>query len=136
VLVTLGGGDTADLCATVLEGLDDMATQMSWCDVSVNAGGSTCWELLCLGVPMVVMALSSDQSRNPPALMEAGVAVAVGTPPEAAAAVLELLDDPARRAAQSHTGTTLVDGAGAARAAASLDQTLHGGQVVTVDATR
>jgi UDP-2,4-diacetamido-2,4,6-trideoxy-beta-L-altropyranose hydrolase len=171
VLVTLGGGETTDLCSSVLAALEeveqelevrcvvacpseelgararrsrhqvailagvgDMATQMAWCDVSVNAGGSTCWELLCLGVPMVVTALSSDQSRNPPALAEAGVAVALASPLEAAAAVAGLLDDPARRASMSQAGMTLVDGAGAGRAAGSLEQTLHGARV-TVDAS-
>jgi UDP-2,4-diacetamido-2,4,6-trideoxy-beta-L-altropyranose hydrolase len=159
VLVTLGGGDTADLCiavieavqdvdsrleirciatdasealeraagnsphsVTVLPGVDTPAEHMAWCDVSVNAGGSTCWELLCLGVPMIVLALSSDQRRNPPALQSAGVALAVDSPAAAARAVPTLLADPGRRSGMSAAGMELVDGAGAARVTASFEE--------------
>jgi UDP-2,4-diacetamido-2,4,6-trideoxy-beta-L-altropyranose hydrolase len=106
----------------VLRGVDTPAEHMAWCDVSVNAGGSTCWELLCLGVPMIVLALSSDQRRNPPELERAGVALAVDSPAAAARALPTLLADPGRRSAMSAAGMELVDGAGAARVSASFEE--------------
>lgn len=159
VLVTFGGGDTAELCSAALRALEpvsrrleircvitdavlpeelrqrardsrhdvrilrgaaDMADQMTWADVSLNAGGSTCWELLCLGVPMVVLALSSDQRRNPRALEQAGVARSAVSLEAAASTIEGLLADPRTREEMSRRGQALVDGAGAARAAASL----------------
>ena len=159
VLVSLGGGDTANLCADVLSGLeavtrplevrcivtdsvipatverrlkasahdvtllrgvDDMAAQMTWADVSLNAGGSTCWELLCLGVPMIVVALSSDQRRIPQALEEAGLARRITSVDAAGQAVVTVLADPKERAEMSFRGQTLVDGRGAQRVATSL----------------
>jgi UDP-2,4-diacetamido-2,4,6-trideoxy-beta-L-altropyranose hydrolase len=162
VLVTFGGGRTAELCASLLDALEklerplevrciatdassaledvarssphhvevfqgaaDMTAQMAWCDLSVNAGGSTCWELCCLGVPMIVVALDGDQRQNPPALEEAGVAVAVDSFEAAAGFVRTLLDEPARRAAMSQVGMALVDGEGAARVADLLGQVAH-----------
>jgi UDP-2,4-diacetamido-2,4,6-trideoxy-beta-L-altropyranose hydrolase len=165
LLVTYGGGDTSELVARVLDGLEqsapgldvriilattgrptvhvdvlggarhqvgllgkvaDMGTQMAWADVSLNAGGSTCWELACLGTPMVATALSPDQEPNVRALVSAGAAVAVGAAEleNAPAVAGALLADPVRRAAMSRVASSLVDGRGAARAAASLLTTL------------
>jgi UDP-2,4-diacetamido-2,4,6-trideoxy-beta-L-altropyranose hydrolase len=42
----------------------DMPHLMAWADVSISAGGSTCWELAYMGVPMV-MVLSDNQSGSP-----------------------------------------------------------------------
>lgn len=168
VLVTFGGGDTADVAASVLaalhriertlevrivvgrdapglgplqeesvrsrhdvevlQGVQDMTAQMMWADLSINAGGSTCWELMCLGVPMVVAELSDDQRLNVVAAAEAGVGIEIPADrlgfvdPE----VTALLDDPDRRAAMSRRGMSLVDGHGASRAADSLAALLEG----------
>lgn len=106
--------------AVILTGpIRDMAPHMAWADVSVNAGGSTCWELLCLGVPMVVLALSDDQRRNPGALAAHSVAVAAGSFAEAAAGTESLLADARRRREMSAAGSKLVDGHGASRVAAA-----------------
>lgn len=108
----------------------DLASHMAWADVSINAGGSTCWELCCVGVPMIVCGLSDDQSRNVVALEQAGVAVSVGswngdTPRAIADRLAMLLNDPTRRATMSSTGKSLVDGRGAGRAAESLLACIH-----------
>lgn len=104
----------------LLRGVDSMAEQMCWADVSVNAGGSTCWELLCLGVPMVVARLNADDTGNASTLPAAGLACGVESPAAAGPAVEALLADPARRQQLSLDGAQLVDGAGADRAAVSL----------------
>lgn len=99
-----------------------MAREMAWADVSLNAGGSSCWELACLGTPMVVTPLSRDQVPIASALDTAGAALAVPEPAlEGAGAVVDaLLRAPRRRAALSAAASRLVDGHGAHRAAASL----------------
>lgn len=114
----------------VLQSVEDMAEQMVWADLSVNAGGSTCWELACLGVPMVVTGLSDDQRLNPEPLAQAGVAVAIDRTELAGVGriIAGLLDDPARRKRMSERATTLVDGEGAARAAVSLAALLERGR--------
>jgi UDP-2,4-diacetamido-2,4,6-trideoxy-beta-L-altropyranose hydrolase len=100
----------------------DMTEHLLWADVSVNAGGSTCWEVLCLGLPMVVMALASDQHGNADALGASGLALAAGSFEEASASVVELLGDMDGRAEMSRAGTALVDGRGAERVAAVIRQ--------------
>jgi len=156
VLVTLGGGDAGEvaqeiLCALgrmpvhvrfvagstavndlpanveMLHAVRDMAEQMCWADVSVNAGGSTCWELCCLGVPMVVLALAENQKGNARSLGRRGCAVDVGDAragigAQVAEAVERLLAQPAACERMSATGMALVDGCGAQRAAESLQE--------------
>jgi spore coat polysaccharide biosynthesis predicted glycosyltransferase SpsG len=107
---------------TFLGPVDDIVTHMRWSDLSVNAGGTTCWELMCLGVPMVVLPLSRDQLPNAVAIGAAGSGRIL--PPERlselAALVDALLGDPAGRAEMAATSMRLVDGRGAERAADSL----------------
>jgi spore coat polysaccharide biosynthesis predicted glycosyltransferase SpsG len=144
VLLTFGGGKTERLCIEVMKALNDgprrldvrsalggedaasMAELMAWADLSINGGGSTCWELCCLGVPMVILTQASNQAPNVSALERQGCAVSLGEWRAATSArrlagcVEELLADPERRAAMSRASQALVDGAGSARAAESL----------------
>ena len=144
VLLTFGGGETEPLCAEIMKALSDgprrldvryarggedaasMAELMTWADLSINGGGSTCWELCCLGVPMVILTLALDQALNASALARQGCALNLGEwradtgARRLAGCVEELLADPERRAAMSRASQALVDGAGAARAADSL----------------
>jgi UDP-2,4-diacetamido-2,4,6-trideoxy-beta-L-altropyranose hydrolase len=110
----------------LLQDVRDMALQMAWADISINAGGSTCWELACMGVPMLVLALSSDQVFIAKSLIAQGLSGYFGIvdgdrpPKDLAEAVSSLLEDPVQRANQARAGQALVDGRGAARAAESL----------------
>lgn len=107
---------------SLVENPPDIPAQMGWTDISVNAGGSTCWELACMRVPMVVMSLSRDQWGNALALERAGAAVRLqdAAPGRLAETAEELLADVARRRALSSRAAELVDGLGAARVARSL----------------
>ncbi len=130
VRVVLGSPSAPDALARAAEAsrhsveircaVRSMAPLMAWADVSVNAGGSTCWELACLGVPMLVAALSDDQEPNAVALEAAGVAVELHALELAGPLVEELLADPDQRREMSTAGMALVDGLGADRAAKSL----------------
>jgi spore coat polysaccharide biosynthesis predicted glycosyltransferase SpsG len=108
-----------------LQNVTNMAEWMVWADLSVNAGGSTCWELCCLGVPMIVLITSRNQSLVASALEQQGCANSLGewqtaSGPELASLVEEFLGNPERRTVMSSRAQLLVDGLGAGRAAESL----------------
>lgn len=156
VLITIGGGNIRAESATIIASFDsirrrvelraigdaegrssqhlvellgpvgDVPEHMLWADVAVTAAGSTCWELMCLGVPMIVVPLDEGQRRNALCIAELGAGVAVETLEEAGEAAARLLDAPRRRAEMSRAAMDLVDGRGAERAAASLVASVQG----------
>lgn len=105
----------------LLQDVADMAELMSWADLSINAGGTTCWELCCLGVPMVIVSLSDNQVGNAASLEAAGAAVAIhdwrpsASDDQLGVVVSALGSDPQRREAMHACGRALVDGCGAER---------------------
>jgi spore coat polysaccharide biosynthesis predicted glycosyltransferase SpsG len=131
----VGGGAPSDMQAlgvpgriTFLGPVDDIVTHMRWSDLSLNAGGTTCWELMCLGVPMLVLPLSRDQLPNAAAIEAAGSgrALAPERLSDLAAVVDAMLGDPAGRAEMAAASMRLVDGRGAERAAESLRELADG----------
>ena len=46
---------------SVLGQIDNMSEQFYWADLCITAGGSTCWELCCLGVPFVTVKVAENQ---------------------------------------------------------------------------
>lgn len=108
----------------------EVASLMGWADLSLNAAGSTSWELCCLGVPMIVGFLAENQRAIAERLDSWGCAVSLGAWSDgltALAGVVErVLDDPECRARMSERGRALVDGEGADRAAASLESLARG----------
>ena len=96
------------------------APHFAWGDLAISAGGSTCYELGCLGVPALLITMSSNQAGLTAGLAEAGAAIHLGwreqvTEKVIAGAVSTLCDDSARRAELSRSGRQLVDGQGAPR---------------------
>lgn len=106
----------------------DVAGHMTWADLSINAGGMTCWELCCLGVPILVMTLSFDQRDNADRLTAAGIARSLPSPDSEqfdsflANTTFDLLRSPDERRRMSELGRQLVDGHGAERSAQSFVQ--------------
>lgn len=100
----------------------EMAKQMAWCDLSLNAAGSTVLELMCMGIPMIAFCLSDNQKPNFDALKKNRCAVAVKNlqTHRLTQLIEQLLSSPARRMAMSRSGAALVDGRGASRAALSF----------------
>jgi UDP-2,4-diacetamido-2,4,6-trideoxy-beta-L-altropyranose hydrolase len=98
----------------------NMARLMSMADVAISAAGGTCWELAFLGVPMIVIVLTSDQEANASAISQQGAALSLGrhatlSPRQISDALRDVLNDVERRRAMSERGQRLVDGQGAAR---------------------
>lgn len=104
--------------------LPDLAAFFSRHDLQIGAGGSATWERCCVGVPTVACLVADNQRSVLPYLEAQGVLVwaqpeddvcgAVGT------AVLALLGDADGRQALAVRSRQLVDGKGAARAAAVI----------------
>ncbi len=101
-------------------GVQDMAALMLWADVAVTAAGGTCWELACLGVPMVSVVVAENQKSIAAELESAGISINLGwheevTVMDIAAALEDILRSPNRRAQMSARGKAIVDGRGVNR---------------------
>jgi UDP:flavonoid glycosyltransferase YjiC (YdhE family) len=91
-------------------------------DVVVAAGGlGTILSTLRHGVPMVIVPQIADQHWNAARAAELGCAVSVSGPEKVPAAVAQVLDDPAFRAAAANLGDEI---AGFPDAEATLDSIL------------
>jgi len=45
----------------LLKNADNMPELMAWADIAISAGGSTCWELLFMCVPSIVISIAKNQ---------------------------------------------------------------------------
>jgi UDP-2,4-diacetamido-2,4,6-trideoxy-beta-L-altropyranose hydrolase len=131
VLVIVGGSNphgariesaarALDERVTVVAAVDDMPARMAWADLAVTAGGSTCWELMYMGVPALVVVLADNQVRVAQAVAHHGAGVDLGRSDvldaaRVAAAIVALAGDQAARHAMAHAGQALVDGRGSER---------------------
>ena len=98
----------------------NMPELMAWADMAISAGGSTCWELLFMGVPTLVTVTAENQQVNAEGLKEAGAAVILGQHYNLSAtkinrAVKKLATAAATRIQMSQRGHNLVDGRGVER---------------------
>ncbi len=110
--------------ATWIDVPDGLAEELASASVAVVAGGVTLYEACALGVPVVAVALHRLQHTTIQAIARRGAAIDAGAiGPATACVALEidrLLRDPAARRRMGMAGRALVDGRGAARAAARL----------------
>ena len=99
-----------------------MADLMAAADLAVCAGGSTMWELACMGVPFVPIVIADNQRQAAAAMARDGYPAieSAALERDLPAAVAALAADPGRRAALSRRGRQLVDGRGAERVCAAL----------------
>lgn len=109
---------TLDL--TVVRNTRNMAGLIGAADVAVTAGGLTMFELLCAGVPSLVVCAERFEIETARRLEEAGAAVNLGfggdlEEERLAKAVDALAGDAPRRAQLSRRGKDLVDGQGCTR---------------------
>jgi spore coat polysaccharide biosynthesis predicted glycosyltransferase SpsG len=103
-----------------------IAALMAWADLAIAGAGTTAYELCCVGVPALIVAIADAQRMFGPALEREGLAVDLGwhealEPARLAATIEALRDDPERRAELSSRGGQRVDGAGAARVLRALE---------------
>jgi UDP-2,4-diacetamido-2,4,6-trideoxy-beta-L-altropyranose hydrolase len=109
----------------VLESAGNMAEEMLAADIALSASGTTCMELLCMGLPSLVIVVVDNQMLIGPELGRRGLAVNLGwhagVKPEQIAAEFRLLaGDAGRRAEMSRRGIAAVDGLGSERAVEAM----------------
>lgn len=102
-----------------------MPELMAWADVAISAGGSTCWELACMGLPHLILVLAENQRSIAEALAREDRDLNLGwfhecTEDRIAERVYALMTDQHRRAKLSRRGQKLIDGLGARRTAETL----------------
>lgn len=94
----------------ILSGVNDMPGLLLQTDLAVSAGGSTCWELCCLGVPFLTTVVAENQVGIATGLATLGVADELNHE-----TLRRMIVNAAARAGASEAGRRLVDGDGAAR---------------------
>lgn len=102
-----------------------LANLMARASLAVTTAGSTCWELACLGVPMVAVVAAANQAPVARTLLAAGAGESaddIDDAPEMRLReqVVGLLADGARRRHMAARGQGLVDGFGAVRVARAI----------------
>ncbi len=105
--------------------LDDMATAMAWADMALAAAGTTTWELLYLGVPVLLTVIAENQRLLAAWAAERGAARNLGRQEDLDAAGLRdalagLTYDQPGRQAMRRAGLACLDGQGARRVAETL----------------
>lgn len=118
--------DAAGPDVTILHDVQDMAGLLQTIDLAVTAGGTTCWELATLGVPMALVQVADNQAVVLFSLLRAGASVLLPGPDRWTEALLiESLHafvtlPPERLIQMSRAGQALIDGRGADRIADAL----------------
>lgn len=113
----------------LLPNVTNMAALMAEADLAIAAGGSTCYELLYMGLPGLVLITANNQERNVRALEQADAIVNAGwntkVNDQSLISLLKsvLLDHPLR-ARLSAKGPGIVDGRGCSRVLSAM-QRLH-----------
>jgi spore coat polysaccharide biosynthesis protein SpsF len=98
----------------------DMAALLAGAALVVSAAGTTVWEAMALGVPVVTVAVADNQRPVLVGIEQRGAGLSLGwhaqlDPHAAAARIAELLAAPERRAELARRGRALVDGRGVYR---------------------
>lgn len=111
----------------LLHDVRDMPSLMARAELAVSAAGVTCWELAFMGVPTLLLVLADNQRPGATSAHNQGVAELLGdaaslSPAALTAAVDDLAVSRQRRQSLSDTARRLVDGGGAARVVAAMQE--------------
>lgn len=101
----------------LVRNVTNMPGLMAWADMAISAGGSTCWELAFMGLPVIILVLAENQKVVAKELQSAGIGLSLGWYSEVSetdivAALTTLISDPIKRATMSQEGQRLVEGKG------------------------
>lgn len=109
----------------VLTGVEEMAPLMAWADLAVSAGGTTVWELACMGVPSLLCIIAQNQEPSVQEMERQGLVRSLGwlkdrSAREITSAIEALAGDQELRRTQSSRLRAFVDGQGAGRIISAL----------------
>ena len=104
----------------IIPPVEAMRPLMEWADLVVTAGGSTCWEIAALGIPMAVIPVADNQTFIVQELKFNGAADILPPHQDLSTSGLarkleSLIQDGPRRTTLSRAAMTLVDGKGCRR---------------------
>lgn len=104
---------------------ENIASLMASCDLAIIAGGGTTYEVACLGMPMMIIAIAENQMMQAKAWENNGAAIFLGALNEISASQLQcefvtLLENDELRKAMAVRASRLVDGQGAKRVAEKI----------------
>jgi UDP-2,4-diacetamido-2,4,6-trideoxy-beta-L-altropyranose hydrolase len=109
----------------VEQNVSEMSELMAWADLAISGGGSTCWELMFLQLPFLVVSKAALEEPLVAELHRRGIAISLGnhsqiTPERIVRALVELIPNARRREELAKAGRRLVDGDGARRVVAAM----------------
>ena len=98
---------------------------MAETDLSISAGGSTCWELALMGIPNITLIIAENQIKIAEGLATVGAASNLGwfedvNESDILNAVVKISKDYELRELMSNSGRELVDGLGSTRVVSEL----------------
>lgn len=104
----------------LLHNVTDMSQIMIQSDLAISTAGSTCWELCCLGVPMILFVIAKNQEGIANALDASGAAINMGWHEQCAETELRevlcsVISKRDLRLEMAQAGQDIVDGEGASR---------------------
>lgn len=108
------------IVAELLTSPPNMSELMTWADMAISAGGSTCWELAFMGVPNIAITLAQNQKSVADGIAKTGMALTLGwhniiEPRLITQAIDNILLSRDRRADMAKKGRAAIDGEGASR---------------------
>jgi len=117
--------DSLPLSVRIEHNCQDMATLMQWADIAIVAAGSTCWELACLGLPMIAVIAADNQVRVAQAIDNNGLGWNAGwiegdAQNNISRCINHITKDSSLLTDASQRGRRLIDGQGASRVAQTL----------------
>ncbi|HEX3032697.1 MAG TPA: UDP-2,4-diacetamido-2,4,6-trideoxy-beta-L-altropyranose hydrolase [Bacillota bacterium] len=128
-------GEVEEFCAgrpnlKVFVDVKDMAQRLLTTDLVIGAGGSSCWERCCLGVPSLLLSLELNQQKVAADLQELGLAIYLGDGRAVTADQIKdklnyVLAQPVMVAEMAARCLKVCDGTGAAKVAGLMEQIIQ-----------
>ncbi|WP_291329277.1 UDP-2,4-diacetamido-2,4,6-trideoxy-beta-L-altropyranose hydrolase [Desulfovibrio sp. UCD-KL4C] len=104
----------------ILSNVSNMAELIAQNDIIISAGGSSCWEICCIGKPLVIIITADNQKMLSNELAKAGAAINLGENHEISEEYIsknikKLILSPQKITKLSNKSKTIIDGHGVAR---------------------
>lgn len=102
---------------SVISNIRDMTEILSWADIAIAGGGTTCWELIYMGVPSLLYPIAENQKKNVEFLTGRNIVrfLDLGDPsriPEIVEEICHFLCSPAQRSLLSANMNAIIPGSG------------------------
>jgi UDP-2,4-diacetamido-2,4,6-trideoxy-beta-L-altropyranose hydrolase len=109
----------------LLENVSNMPELMVWSDFAFSAGGSTCWELAFLGVPIIIIELAENQKYIAKELDNNNIAINLGwhrevTYKQIKNTIKVIVSSKEKRKSMGLYGLDLIDGRGRFKVSATM----------------